>query len=404
MSATVVSSLPVKNLVPHRGSHHGKQRKVRMNEKHKERKKEQDLNFDIFADHWLIESPRRVLRQKTIIPEKTLLASHLESFYEEVVFISTSRIEKIKSRCQEIREYIFPRVKKFGNQNGMSLQKMIYTGSITDNTMVVKATEVDMFLIFDCNNAKVESGESGYYQVPLKRYKEDQEDIPDQFRFGRSENGRYLSSLKVSRNVYDLVQRALKMNNKLTLLPFALEEGIAPIRVQNKRLIVNIIPAFQPEKGNAYIHCRPYIFDSHLDSDEHWRVSFVEREKEICDMMDLADRGARTKAYKILKGLVKSEPGLRGLSSYHLKTILLHNFDSDVDNTPRWQREQLELCFRGLLLQLERHLSSGSLSHFFIRGFDLFRYFPPRLLSSLRGRVGYMISHESDVLRMLKKR
>jgi len=106
--------------------------------------------------------------------------------------------------------------------------------------------------------------------------------------------------------------------------PVVYEDGASPLRV-------NLIAACAVSSGPAdvtYVVARPYSYDldpaSDLDpapdldipydldpaSDFLWRLSTVERESRILEQMDRSDRGARRKAYRVLKALVRVEPTL----------------------------------------------------------------------------------------------
>ena len=47
--------------------------------------------------------------------------------------------------------------------------------------------------------------------IPLRRYRQREGQKPDQWRYGRSQQGNYLSPIETSQNMYELVKRALLM-------------------------------------------------------------------------------------------------------------------------------------------------------------------------------------------------
>jgi len=88
--------------------------------------------------------------------------------------------------------------------------------------------------------------------------------------------------------------------------PVVYEDGASPLRV-------NLIAACAVSSGPAdvtYVVARPYSYDLDPASDFLWRLSTVERESRILEQMDRSDRGARRKAYRVLKALVRVEPTL----------------------------------------------------------------------------------------------
>ena len=172
-------------------------------------------------------------------------------------------------------------------------------------------------------------------------------------------------------------------------------------------LRVNLIAAcaVSSRPGDVtYVVARPYSYDLDSSSDFLWRLSTVERECRILDQMDKSDRGARRKAYRILKALVRVEPALAGLSSYFVRTAVLHAFDSVVDLTPRWQRHSVVAAFGDLLGELATRLADGHLSHFFFRRYDLLETVSPRTVARWRDRLRCLASNPAEVERVLRRR
>jgi len=154
----------------------------------------------------------------------------------------------------------------------------------------------------------------------------------------------------------------------------------------------------------TYVVARPYMYDLDANSDFLWRLSTVERESRILDQMDRSDRGARRKAYRVLKALTRVEPALDGLSSYFIRTAVLHAFDSMVDLTPRWQRHTVVAAFSDLLGQLAARLAEGHLPHFFFRRYDLLEVVSPRTVARWRDRLRCLASSPTEVERVLRRR
>jgi len=172
-------------------------------------------------------------------------------------------------------------------------------------------------------------------------------------------------------------------------------------------LRVNLIPAcaVSSRPGDVtYVVARPYAYDIDATSDFLWRLSTVERESRILDQMDRSDRGARRKAYRVLKALVRVEPPLSGLNSYLVRTAVLHAFDSMVDLTPRWQRHTVVAAFGDLLGELATRLADGHMPHFFYRRYDLLEAVSPRLLARWRDRLRCLASSPGEVERLLRRR
>jgi len=172
-------------------------------------------------------------------------------------------------------------------------------------------------------------------------------------------------------------------------------------------LRINLIPAcaVSNRPGDVtYVVARPYTYDIDASSDFLWRLSTVERESRILDQMDRSDRGVRRKAYRVLKALVRVEPPLAGLSSYLVRTAVLHAFDSMVDLTPRWQRHTVAAAFGDLLGELATRLATGHLPHFFYRRYDLLEAVSPRVVARWSDRLRCLASNPAEVERVLRRR
>ncbi len=366
------------------------------------REKEDDVARDVFAEHWLVESPRRVQFERTMDVQPTKLSTSLETFYEEIVQIPEKYLTAAQRKAEDFVNYLVPRVTKLGVYHGLKIIGRKFGGSTFDSTQVVLPHEVDVFILFDRLKCRVEDLDPGYQVMPLKRYRPEKDrDGPDQFRFGRSEDGLYLSSMFVAKVFYDVVTRALKMHSHAKVEEFVVGDGSPQIIVRLKKYVFNIIPATKVD--DSYLVTRPYTYDENPSSDMFWRLSFVDRERKLLDFMDLADRGVRRKAFLTLKTLVKVEHTLQGLSSYHIKTVLLHTFDSAVDNTPRWQRDTFEMAFVGLMRELLARLRARRLPHFYLSSWNLFENVGPRRLSALEGRVAFLLESRAELMRVLRK-
>ena len=354
----------------------------------------------------IVDSPRKIMQEKTKVGDfPTPLTSSLELFHEEMVNMSEKKLFTATKKIEALVEYMLPRIIKLGNQMGLKILGVKYAGSTFDDTQTMLPYDMDVFLLFDRHKTKIEGLDAGYMFLPLKKYRPKKISPPDEFRFGRSEDGLYVSSMLVARNMYDVVERALKLHPHVALEPYTIEDGGSQIKLTLKnRYNVSLVPATYMEKEDYHLVSKPYTNDINPWSDMMWRLSFVDRERRILALMDQADRGMRRKAFKILKTLVKVEHTLPGLTSYHIKTVLLHSFDSDVDCTPRWQRNSVQTCFLGLLADLHEFLAIGSMPHFFVRGCNLLAGISRRTIITLRMRTGFLLSNKSELVRVLRKR
>ena len=359
----------------------------------------------IFSDHCLVDSPRRILLEKTTLGMETVLSSHLDRFYANTAEIAEELKTKAVFEVQDLMEYIMPRLKKLGRKDGFKIKKAVFCGSTFDDTQVIEIVKSDVLIEIEKDKSTQQMKGHGYKYLPLRKYKEVEGGKPDVFRFGRSLDGSYLSSMIVTQNVYNLVERSLKLHPSAVMTDFCQEEGKAKIEVMlNEFYHIRLIPAIYNESDDSYLVTCPYDYDENPSSDCLWRIYNVNKERSIMTLMNSADRGARCQAFKLLKALVRAEPTLHGIPSYHVKTVLLHTFDDTVDHMPRWQRTSLEACFQRLLRDLLHYYSDRCLPNFFLHNYNLLEHMPQRTVSKLESRLSFLVSNQRELLRVLKKR
>ena len=353
----------------------------------------------------LVDSPRRIILEKTILGSETLTSIRLETFYESTVHIPPEAFTDAQDDVIELLEYIRPRIKKFGRKIGLRFSRFIPIGSVFDGTEVIGIRDIDVLMVIDKDKTGYNNITQGYKYIPLKRWRETDGGKPDPFRFGRSTDGSYLSSLAVARNVSELIERSLRMRVDARVEPCSEPLDYTQVVVRYKEHFrVNIIPAIYHPADDTYLVTRGYVYDENVTSDCAWRISHVNKERTVTHLMDCADRGVRLKAYKLLKGLLQAEPTLNGIPTYHVKTVLLHTFDDSVDHMPRWQRTSLESCFFRLLHELRNFYAQRCLPNFFVRRQNLLEFMSPRLVARYESRLSFLIANQREFFRVLKKR
>ena len=362
----------------------------------------------IYEDNWLVDSPRRIMSEKTTlgfdIPSPLLLS--LESFYDEVAVTSVSNRQAAEQKARSLMSTLLTKCTKLGREKGLRFSRAMYAGSTMDGTQVVNAIDVDIFMVFELpvKTVKIATLEPGYRMIPLRKFLATDVKKYDPWQFGRSTDGLYLSPLIVTRNVYNIVSRALKFNREAYLEPYTLEKGKAPIFVRLDGYVFHITPAVFLHSENVFLLTRPYRFDEHENSDMMWRVSYVVKERKLLNSMDKTDRGMRKKAFIALKALVAVEHTLNCIDSYQIKTVLFHCFDRDVDSTPRWQRNTIENVFLDLIGELYHFLRIKNLPHFYVKGYNLLDNMDSKLLHNVTQRLGFIINNPQELIRILNKR
>ena len=107
------------------------------------------------------------------------------------------------------------------------------------------------------------------------------------------------------------------------------------------------------------------------ERDIAWRYSFNEAEKVLLlDSQAPIANNCRRPVLRILKSLQKDYKWA-GIRSYHLKTVLLHEFES---HHPRdWTSDNMFQCLKKALERLRDFLQSKKCPHYFLPGINLFK-------------------------------
>lgn len=359
----------------------------------------------------IVAPPRQVLPEDTWMREASPLGRSLEEFYEGVVRIDRRDRDIALVNINRLLNTISVGLTKLARGIGLKLLGFVKTGSLFDDTCVVSPNDIDVLVMFRCGDVTSVTPGPGFAVIPLGIAQEEEEGQQgkrkrDRWKFGRSTDGRYLSSQTVSQSLYDLLRRVLPDKSlDIQLKPFQVEDGKAQITVVWQDLTVHMSPACSVtgDRDETCMVSRPYPFDVDPASDLLWRLHFPARESKILALIEKSDRGFRKKSFKILKAIVRQEEGLRGLASYHIKTVLLRSFDLDVDEAERWQRTTIESAFVSLLTDLRDCLDAERLPHFYEPRFNLFGNVPSRVLTRWKKRVDVMVQDHSCIVRCLRR-
>uniref|UniRef100_UPI003AB01F5A inositol 1,4,5-trisphosphate receptor-interacting protein n=1 Tax=Centroberyx gerrardi TaxID=166262 RepID=UPI003AB01F5A len=145
--------------------------------------------------------------------------------------------------------------------------------------------------------------------------------------------------------------------------------GALKIRFRSGKVIVmNIIPVVQLEDTDAYFVSH---FPSDCDSspDPYWHLSFAVFERNLLKHVakSLPDNSCHLHCLQIVTFLHRKQTGLTGksaLTTYHLKTALLHLLISKSPS--KWGIESMEHRLRDVLGFLQRSLQEKRLNHVLI--------------------------------------
>jgi len=107
-----------------------------------------------------------------------------------------------------------------------------------------------------------------------------------------------------------------------------------------------------------------------LQRDIAWRYSFNNGEKVLLlDSVPAIANNCRRPVLRILKSL-RVDYNWPGIRSYHLKTLMLHEFESH--HPCNWTSENIMQCLKGALQRLKVFLQNRKCPHYFLPGINLF--------------------------------
>ncbi|XP_071943902.1 mitochondrial dynamics protein MID51-like [Antedon mediterranea] len=170
-----------------------------------------------------------------------------------------------------------------------------------------------------------------------------------------------------------------------------------------QEMSIDIVPAIRLNDRLFVSKRHPHATDSPLDLyNNMWRESFSKQEKYIIKTMD-RKKECRKKCLKILKTIQIVNPSeqLRFLSSYHLKTCMLHLNNECVEP---WDEEYIGDRFRDLLLVLNTFLERGVMESFFDPGIDLFAGLSEDGIQSTGGWLNKIVSSDDQIIEQLLHR
>ena len=203
-----------------------------------------------------------------------------------------------------------------------------------------------MILPFHSNDAVQDNSTPGYISLPLEPHGSSTNQ--DRWRYGRSEDQKYLSKQSVCSTVHRLIERAISLPMSITdavqLASLGLGDPKSPyIKMSiNAEIIVNIIPAIKCISDDKVLAlATPRDLDLCQDPDRLWRLSHVIKEGPIMDKIDRADGDMRRSAAKNLLYLKYQDGRLSRLQFDHIKTAVYSTVDMDVDTLEQWQKHDI---------------------------------------------------------------
>ncbi|XP_052084238.1 uncharacterized protein LOC127721516 isoform X2 [Mytilus californianus] len=167
--------------------------------------------------------------------------------------------------------------------------------------------------------------------------------------------------------------------------------------------LVEIIPAIAVTKRGPFYITRPFENDINPNSDMRWRINYSMNEEAIMRAIATGDKLHRLNAAKLLAYICRKEWQLRYITSYHIKTVLLHESDFEIDSTPRWQRFSMDDCLKTLIRRLQDYVRRRELPHFFDEDINLFEHIPLRAFTFMRNALDRLLREDEELARVVQR-
>ncbi|XP_033125199.1 cyclic GMP-AMP synthase-like [Anneissia japonica] len=191
--------------------------------------------------------------------------------------------------------------------------------------------------------------------------------------------------------------------NDVTIEPYDVVNSRS-VRVSIKRpsvltITIEVIPALKLHGFQFPFIAKKFQFAS---SPMAWSMVTYEREKVLLKSINMADNNCRSKALCVLKYLRLHDSVLANLTTYQMKTCLLHIADCEIDET-KWRKQTVDRCFIKLIETLMKFIENKELPHFFIKGINLFEDFNKDTLDKVYTRLNVLKKREKELGRLLAK-
>ncbi|XP_033108718.1 cyclic GMP-AMP synthase-like [Anneissia japonica] len=329
------------------------------------------------------------------------LLSELRQYRIKNVDIPHDEQTRAKAIVQDIKQ----KFQQYNSGSPYNFRQIFHQGSSYEGLKVIKADEFDLLVPLNLNNhdwiiaTSSQQGTSGYYMIT----KQHGSTVTTCDNF--TEQGGLIPA-KVRQNMQSVVQRAVNSmsdrNFSINLRPTGPAITLHVVYDHGKELSIDIVPCLQLN-GRSFVAKSPPNSLRNTKSnvyDRMWRESFSEQEKAIITQIDGMNE-CRRDCLKILKTIQKkrgvSQLGM--LSSYHLKTCLLH-LNNDRPHL-RWHQNDLADRFKDLVNKLMEFLENRNMPSFFCRSVNLFDRYDTDSLKNILGWLRRAIRSDESIINQL---
>eukprot|EP00058_Branchiostoma_floridae_P017289 XP_002602777.1 hypothetical protein BRAFLDRAFT_93723 [Branchiostoma floridae] len=273
----------------------------------------------------------RTMYQRSVVPywfEEMSLVGHVKMYHDKP--------KEGEKRIKELfRGLIMAKFSVIGQINAgrpprANRCRIEYTGSMFEGTTFGRPIEFDVMIVID-GSEDIESQEitPGYVRLRAKP--------PFPHRFSKCLNGdQNINPTKMLDWFYGLVQKAVNKVNIKERNGLSIDvDLVLCIQLDDQYYVAKPYKPYADEPPYWSLRCDPAML---------WRQSFSVDETSTLKRIDGANE-CRRDCLRVLKELFRREAGLDKLTSFHLKTVLLHMCQEE----DQWQRSKMNERFFDLL-------------------------------------------------------
>ncbi|XP_071949315.1 cyclic GMP-AMP synthase-like [Antedon mediterranea] len=311
------------------------------------------------------------------MPESNLL-KELRSYLKTDVTFTKLEQTQAKKAVQKIREYFH----KFEHSSPFNFKQIYHQGSSYEGLKVIAADEFDLLIPLNLKSTDwkitrpTENDLDSYFWIEKSqksKKSEKSENSNEKYQtfdnLGLIEQERLIPA-KVRQSMQSTVQKAVNSMKDLGMIINLAGSGPAiklNVEYDDKVLSIDIVPGLTLN-GRQFVAKSPRHFRDNKEYDQLWRESFSEKEKDRIKTMDKMN-DCRRDCLKILKTIQRKRGSsqLGSLSSYHLKTCMLHLSNRDLS----WKPDKLADRFKDLVKLLIDFLSKHNIPNFYCTSVNL---------------------------------
>ena len=299
--------------------------------------------------------------------QELCLKDELEIYYQTHVKINPSKMDEAQRIVDEVIGGVEQHLRsKYPSLSIGSLQQV---GSTTEDLKVVAPDEFDFMVPIGLDPSvwKLENAaHSDIHRAPgfwlLRKVNWSSSGL------GNFMDGNYLSPAKIRSSFQGTLMQFFSNymgRYRIRVSTPGPSVTLTVIFDSGQELSIDIVPTLSLSMQHVKIVGKPHPLSLRGNGayDTLWRRSFSIKEGTKLRHMS-TDKACHTKCLKILKAIRLGNAQLRMLSSYHLKTLLLHQmhlYSAESD----WSHEALEDRFVGMVKALHSCVKDRHLPHFF---------------------------------------